>query len=103
MIKPQRGNEIPFKILKKILKLHREIARLSGETSNTGSSRRFNETTAAKHDAEKSIHISLRELYEMAHMDFESSNALFEALEDWNDQLKDVNFDIDTDLGGPSL
>ena len=37
---------------------------------------------------------------EMARLDVEASNALFQAFEDWSIQLRDVDID-NIDLGGP--
>jgi len=39
----------------------------------------------------------------MAHLEGETSNAIFDALEDWNEQLKHLDLDDDFDWGGPSL
>jgi len=35
---------------------------------------------------------------EMARLDRESSNAIFDALEDWNEQLKHIDFDMEEPL-----
>ena len=73
---------------------------LEGETSNTNSSRCFNETTAA---CEYDVWIyNLSSERFLVHLEGETSNALFEVLEDWDHHLRHVDFScLDEKIEGP--